>query len=155
VLPTGFKAHDVIQAVGLKETIGAFGGRSRFRHWPFGEVLLHVFEARTGRTYSHRSSTVFFGRIDEYYNRYGNGKAAVFYSNGNSFIGTFSRDVFHCPDCSFRWNCGMVFSGQIEFSLRCGPGRLKFVDGSVFEGDFSHGQGTFQFERGKVKVAGW
>jgi hypothetical protein len=45
VLPTVFKARDVIEAVGLKETIQAFGGRSRFRHRPFGEVLLHVFEA--------------------------------------------------------------------------------------------------------------
>jgi hypothetical protein len=59
MLPTIFKASDAIQAVGLKDTIGAFGGRSRFRHWPFGEVLLHVFEAEGNRASSDQPSSVF------------------------------------------------------------------------------------------------
>jgi hypothetical protein len=130
MLPTIFKACDVIQAVGLKETIGALVGHSPRRRRPFGEVLLQVFEAGDG----NRSSGVYFGSIE---NGDRVGKAAVYYTSGNSFFGTFFNDVFHGPDCTFRWNCGMVFRGQIEFNLRVGPGRLELVDGSVFECNFS------------------
>jgi hypothetical protein len=78
------------------------------------------------------------------------------------FLGTFFNDVFHGPDCTFRWNCGMVFRGQIEQSLRCGPGRLELVDGSVFECNFSampddrleEQHGIFLLEHGMVRVDG-
>jgi hypothetical protein len=111
MLPTIFKACDVIQAVGLKETIGALEGHSPRRRRPFGEVLLRVFEAGDG----NRCSGVYFGGFVENGERFG--KAAVYYASGNSFFGTFFNDVFHGPDCTFRWNCGMVFRGEIELSL--------------------------------------
>jgi hypothetical protein len=156
MLPTIFKAGDVIQAVGLKETIGALVGHSPRRRRPFGEAVLQVFEAGE----DNRSSGVYFGSIDENGDRVG--KAAVYYTSGNSFFGTFFNDVFHGPDCTFRWHCGMVFKGQIEQSVRCGPGRLELVDGSIFECNFSampdapftEQHGIFLLEHGTVRVDG-
>jgi hypothetical protein len=155
MLPTIFKPGDVIQAVGLKESIGALVGHSPLMRRPFGEALLEVFEVGDG----NRSSGVYFGSIDNG-DRFG--KAAVYYASGNSFLGTFFNDVFHGPDCTFRWHCGMVFKGQIEQSVRYGPGRLELVDGSVFECNFSampddrlaEQRGIFLLERGTVRVDG-
>jgi hypothetical protein len=56
----------------------------------------------------------------------------------------------------------MVFRGQIEQSVRCGPGRLELVNGSVFECIFSathddrleEQHGTFLLEHGTIRVDG-
>jgi hypothetical protein len=152
---TIFKACDVIQAVGLKETIGALVGHSPRRRRAFREVGLQVFEVGD----DDWSSGVYFGGLekDERF-----GKSAVYYNSGNYFFGTFFDDMFHGPDCTFRWKCGMVFKGTIEHGMRFGPGRLELVDGSVFECVFSathdtpfaEQRGTFFLEHGKVKVDG-
>ncbi len=155
VLLTMFRACDVIQAVGLKETIGALVGHSPRRRRAFREVGLQVFEVGD----DDWSSGVYFGGIekDERF-----GKSAMYYNSGNSFFGAFFGDMFHGPDCTFRWNCGMLFKGEIEHGLRFGPGRLELVDGSIFECNFSvmedtlfeEQHGIFLLDHGKVKVDG-
>lgn len=106
-----------------------------------------------------RNSSCFIGQATASGVR--NGVAAVFYSSGNSFFGTYVNNSFNGPDCTFRWSCGMSFYGNLKSNARFGKGKIFFTCGSEFEGDFVEyssaraSPGRWRLRGSREWVEGW
>lgn len=63
------------------------------------------------------------------------GPCAIYYADGDAFIGTVNADGLFDGEGTFLWSSGMKYVGHFKNQFKNGHGKVIFADGSWFECD--------------------